>query len=132
MVRPRSADAIAQAHVEDPVDDGRIPVEARAEPIRTPCENSEFEKMKHELTHSHSNQGAHHASKKAQAEPKKRIERIVEHSQLPIVQCAYLVLKDVAASDGLTVSSMYVKSFGNGTSTVVETKGATDTFAMRW
>ena len=42
----------------------------------------------------------------------------------------HLVLKNAAASDGLKVLSMYVKSFGYGTSTVVETKGATDTFAV--
>ena len=44
----------------------------------------------------------------------------------------YLVSKDVAASDGLKVSRMYVKSFGYGTSTVVDTKMATDTFAVAW
>ena len=48
------------------------------------------------------------------------------------VQCDHFVLEDIAASDGLKVLSMYVKSFGYGTSTVVETKGATDTFAMAW
>ena len=38
------------------------------------------------------------------------------------------MLFHVAASDGLKVLSMYVESFVYGTSTVVETKGATDTF----
>ena len=44
-------DAIVQPVVEDPVDDDRIPVEAGAEPITTPCEPSELENMKHELSH---------------------------------------------------------------------------------
>ena len=47
---------------------------------------------------------------KAQSEPHKRIERTAEDSELPIVQCDYLVC----------------------TSTVVESKGATDTFAVTW
>ena len=59
-----------------------------------------------------------------------RTERTVEDSERPIVQCHYLVVKDTAASDGLKVLSMSVKSSGYGTSTVVETKGATDTFAV--
>ena len=53
-------------------------------------------------------------------------------SAFPIVPCDYFVLKDTAASDGLKVLSMSVKSFGYGTSTVVETKGATDTFGVTW
>ena len=55
----------------------------------------------------------------AQAEPYTRSERIIEDRDLPIVQCDYTVLKDV-------------KSFGCGTSTVVETQGATDTFVVTW
>ena len=62
--------------------------------------------------------------------PHGRIDRTIEESELPIVQCDYLVLKDVAASDGLKVLGMYVQSFGHFT--VVETKGATDTFAVTW
>ena len=82
---------------------------------------------------SHFDHGAHHASKgKAQAEPHKRTERIIEDSELPVVQCDYLVLKDVAATGGLKVLSMYVRTFGYGMSTVVEMKGATDTFAAVW
>ena len=68
----------------------------------------------------------------SQPEPHKRAERTIEDSEVPIVQCDYLVLKDTAASDGLKVLSMCVKSFGYGTSTVVETKGVTDTFAVIW
>ena len=69
---------------------------------------------------------------KAESKPHKRIERIIQDSELPIVQCDYLVLRETAASDGLKVLSMYVKSFGYGTSTVIETKGATGTFAVAW
>ena len=99
----------------------------------TPCEPSEFEKMKHELTHIRFKPWCTSCVKdNAQAEPHQRIERIVENSELTIVQCDYLVLKDTAASDGLKFWSMYVEPFGYGTSIVVEMKGATDTFAMTW
>ena len=118
-----------QPVVEDPVDCDRVPVETGADPIPIPCEPSESEKMKHELTHIPIKP---RAKGKAQSEPHKRIERTIEDSELPIVQCDYLVLKDTAASDGLKVLSMYLKSFGCGTSTVVETKGATDTLAVTW
>ena len=67
---------------------------------------------------------------KAQAEPQKRVEGVVEDSVLPFVQCDYVVLKDTAASDGPQVLSMDVKSFGYGISTVVETIGARHTFAV--
>ena len=67
-----------------------------------------------------------------QAEPHKRTERIIEDSELTVVQCDYLVWKDVAATSGLKVLSMYVRTFGYGMSTVVEMKGATDTFAAVW
>ena len=40
-------------------------------------------------------------------------------------------MNDVAASDGLRVLSMYVKSFGYGMSTVVETKSV-DVCAVTW
>ena len=62
----------------------------------------------------------------------KRTERIIEDSELPIVQCDYLVLQDVAATGGLKVLSMYLRTFGYGMSTVVEMKGAADTFAAVW
>ena len=60
----------------------------------------------------------------------KRTERIIEDSELTVVQCDHFVWKDVAATDGLKVLSMYVKTLGYGMSTVVEMKGATDTFAL--
>ena len=66
---------------------------------------------------------------KAQAEPHKRTERIIEDSEFPAVQRDYLVLKDLAATGGQKVLSMYVRTFGYGMSTVVELKGATDAFA---
>ena len=114
-----------QPVVEDPIYDDRIPVVAGAEPIPTPCEPSEFEKMKHELTHIPSKPRSTSCFKgKAQAEPHKRIERTIEDTELPINKRDYLVLKDTAASDGLKVLNMYAKPFGCGTSTGVETKGA--------
>ena len=89
--------------------------------------------MKHEWTHIPCKTRCTSCVKgKAQAEPHKRIWRIAEDSELPTAQCDYLVLNDVAASDEMKVLSMYVKSLEYGTSTVVETKGATDTFAMTW
>ena len=45
------SDVIIQPVAEDPVHDDRIPVEAGAELIPIPCEPSESEKTKHELTH---------------------------------------------------------------------------------
>ena len=51
VVRPKSDDTIVQPVVEDPVDHVRILVEAGAEPIPAPCERSELDKVKHELTH---------------------------------------------------------------------------------
>ena len=68
----------------------------------------------------------------AQAEPHKRFERVTEDSERPSVQCDYIVLKCVAASDGVKLKSKNVKSLEYGTYTVVETKGATDTFAVTW
>ena len=126
------SDAIIQTVVEDPVHDDRIPVEAGSEPVPVPCEPSESEKMKHEFTHIPFKPWCTSCVKgKAHSEPRKRIERIAEDSERPIVQRDYLVLNDTAAG-GLKVQSMYVNSFGYGTSTVVETKGATDTFAVTW
>ena len=69
---------------------------------------------------------------KAQAEPHKRTVRIIEDSELPVIQCDYLMLKDTAGTGGLKVLSMYVRTFGYGMSTVVERKSPTDTFATMW
>ena len=119
--------------VQDPLDDDRIPVESGAEITLVPREPSESEKMKHELTHIPFQPWCTSCVKgKAQAEPHKRTERIIEDSELPVVQCDYLVLKDVAATSGLKVLSMYVRTFGYGMSTVVDKKGATDAFATVW
>ena len=49
-----------------------------------------------------------------------------------MIQSDYLMLKDVAGTGGLKVLSMYVRTFGYGMSTVVETKGPTDMFATMW
>ena len=90
---------------------------------------SEFEKQKHNLTHIPFQPWCTSCVKgKAQAEPHKRTERIIEDSELPVIQCDYLMLKDVAGTGGLKVLSMYVRTFGYGMSTVVETKGPTDMF----
>ena len=115
------------------MDDDRIPVESGAEFSPVPPEPSESEKMKHELTHIPCQPWCTPCIKgKAKAEPHKRTERIIEDSELSVVQCDYLVLKGVAAPDGLKVLNVYVKTLGYGMSTVVEIKGATDTFAVMW
>ena len=58
--------------------------------------------------------------------------RIIEDSELPVIHCDYLMLKDVAGTVGLKVLRMYVRTFGYGMSTVVETNGPTDMFATMW
>ena len=101
--------------VRDPMDDDRVLVESGAEvtpahiPFQPWCTSC--------------------VKGKAQAEPHKRTERIIDDSELPVVQCDYLMLKDVAGTGGLKVLSMCVRTFGYGMSTVVETKGPTDMFA---
>ena len=98
-----------------------------------PHEPSEFEKQKHHLTHIPFQPWCTSCVKgKAQAEPHKRTERSTEDSELPVIQCDYLMLKDVAGTCGLKVLSMCVRTFGYGMSTVVETKGPTDMFATMW
>ena len=67
----------------------------------------------------------------AQAEPHQRSERVIEDNELPFVHCDNMFVKDVAASDGLTMLSMYMKSFGYGMSHEVETKAA-DVRAVTW
>ena len=129
----RCRDADVTPIVRDPMDDVRIPVESGAEIVPVLHEPSQSEKMKHELTHIPCQPWCTSCVKgKAQAVPHKRTERIFEDSELPVVQCDYLMLKDVAATSGLKVLSMYVRTFGYGMSTIVETKGETDTFATVW
>ena len=53
-------------------------------------------------------------------------------ANFPLISVTSHVVKDVESPDGLNIFSMYVPSVGYGTSTVVETKGATDMFAMTW
>ena len=119
--------------VRDPMDDDRVLVESGTEMTPVPREPSEFEKQKHNLTHIPFQPWCTSCVKgKEQAEPHKRIERITEDSELPVIQCDYLMLKDVAGTGGLKVLSMYVRTFGYGMSTVVETKGPTDMFATMW
>ena len=129
----RCHDADVTPIVRDPLDDDSIPVESGAEITLVPREPSESEKMKHELTHIPFQPWCTSCVKgTAGAEPHKRTERVIEDSELPVVQCDYFVLKDVAATGGLTVLSMYVRTFGYGMSTVVDMKGATDTFEAVW
>ena len=98
-----------------------------------PHEPSEFEKQKHNLTHIPFQPWCTSCvSGTAQAEPHKRTERIIEDSKLPVIQCDYLMLKDTAGTGGLKVLSIYVRTFGYGMSTVVETKGLTDMYATMW
>ena len=119
--------------VRDPMDDDRVLVESGAEMTPVPHEPSEFEKQKHNLTHFPFKPWCTSCVKgKAQAEPHKRTERIIEDGELPVLQCDYLMLKDVAGTGGLKVLSMYVRTFGYGMSTVVATKGPTDMFATKW
>ena len=68
-------------------------------------------RMKHESTHIRFQPWCTSCVKsKTQTEPHRRIERITEDSELPIVQCDHLLLKNVRASDGLQVLSMHVKN----------------------
>ena len=119
--------------VRDPMDDDRVLVESGTEMTPVPHEPSEFEKQKHNLTHIPFQPWCTSCVKgKAQEEPHKRTERIIEDSELPVIQCDYLMLKDTAGTGRLKVLSMYVRIFGYGMSTVVETKGPTDMFATMW
>ena len=95
-------DADVKPVVRDPVDDDRILVESGAEMTPVPHEPSVFEKQKHNLTHIPFQPWCTSCVKgKAQAEPHKRTERIIEDSELPVTQCDYLMLKDVAGTGGL-------------------------------
>ena len=97
------------------MDDDRVLVESGAEMALVPHEPSEFEKQKHHLTHIPFQPWCTSCVKgKAQAEPHKQTERIIEDSELPVIQCNYLILKDVAGPGGLEVLSMYVRTFGYG------------------
>ena len=119
--------------VRDPMDDDRVLVESGTEMTLVPHEPSEFEKQKHNLTHIPFQPWCTSCVKgKAQAEPHKRTERIIEDSELPMIQCDYLMLKDTAGTGGLKVLSMYVRTFGYGMSTVVDMKGPTDMYATMW
>ena len=129
----RKRDVDVKPVVQDPMDDERVPVESGTEMTPVPREPSEFEKQKHNLTHIPFQPWCTSCVKgKAQADPHKRTERIIEDSELPVIQCDYLMLKDTAGTGGLKVLSMYVRTFGYGMSTVVETKGPTDSYATTW
>ena len=126
-------DADVKPIVRDPMDDDRVLVESGAEMTLVPHEPSEFEKQKHNLTHIPFQPWCTSCVKgKAQADPHKRTERVIEDSELSVVQSDHHMLKDVAGTGRLKVLSMYVRTFGYGMSTVVETKGPTDMFATMW
>ena len=90
-------DVDVKSVVQDPMDDDRVLVESGTEMTPVPREPSEFEKQKHNLTHIPFQPWCTSCVKgKAQAEPHKRTERIIEDSELPVIQCDYLMLKDTA------------------------------------
>ena len=92
------------------MDDDRVLVQSGAEMTPVPHEPSEFAKQKHNLTHTSFQQWCISCVKgKAQAESHKRTERIIQDSEPQVIQCDYLMLKDVAGTGGLKVPSMYVK-----------------------
>ena len=129
----RKRDVDVKPVVQDPMDDERVLVETGTEMTPVPREPSEFEKQKHNLTHIPFQPWCTSCVKgKAQADPHKRTERIIEDSELPMIQCDYLMLKDTAGTGGLKVLSMYVRTFGYGMSTVVDMKGPTDSYATTW
>ena len=98
--------------VRDPMDDDRVLVESGADMTLVQHEPSEFEK-RHHLTHIPFQPWCTSCGKgEAQAEPHKRTERIFEDCELPVRQCDYLMLTDVAGTGGLKVLSMYVRTFG--------------------
>ena len=81
-------DADVKPVVRDPMDDDRVLVESGAEMTPVPHEPSEFEKQKHNLTHIPFQPWCTSCVKgQAQAEPNKRTERIIEDSELPVIQC---------------------------------------------
>ena len=109
------------------------PIEGESETVALPIAPSELERVTHELAHIPFQSWHTSCVKdKAQLLPHRRIKRVAEDSELPIVQCEYLIKKDIAATDGLKFLSMYVKSFGYGMSTGVESKGAGVAFAEMW
>ena len=100
-----SQDVDVKPVVRHPMDDDRVLVESGAEMTLVPHEPSEFEKQRHHLTHIPFQPWCTSCVKgKAQAEPRKRMERIVEDIELPVIQCDYLMLKDTAGTGGLKVA----------------------------
>ena len=125
-------DADVKPIVRDLMDDDGVLVESGAEMTPVPHEPSESGKQKHHLTHIPFQPRCTSCVKgKAQSEPHKRTERIIEDSELPVIQCNYLVWKDVAGTGGLKVLSMYVRTFGYGMSTVVWQRKAQQTCSQQ-
>ena len=89
------------------MEDDRILVGSGAEMTPVSHEPSEFDKLKHHLTHIPFQPWCTSCVKgKAQAEPHKRTVRLIEDSELPMIQCGSLMLKDVACTSGLKVLSV--------------------------
>ena len=87
-------DADVKPIVQESMDDDRILVESGAEMTLFHMSFSEFEKLKHHPTHIPFQTWCTSCVKgKAQAEPHKRTERIIEDSELPVIQCDHLMLK---------------------------------------
>ena len=126
-------DADVKPVLRDPMDDDRVLVESGAEMKPLPHEPSEFEKQKHNHTHIPFQPCAPHASKaKHKRNHTNEQSASSKTANSRVMQCDYLMLKDVAGTGELKVLSMYVRTFGDGMSTVVETKGPTDMFATMW
>ena len=98
-----------------------------------PHEPSEFEKQKHHLTHIPFQPWCKSLRQRQSTSGTTQTNRAHHRRQrTPVIQCDYLMLKDVAGTGGLKLLSMYVRTFGHGMYTVVETKGLTDMFATMW
>ena len=114
-------DADVKRVVRDPMDDDRVLVESGTEMTPVPCEPSEFAKQKHNLTHIPFQPWCT-SCVKGQAEPHKRTERFIEDSELPMRQCDYLMLKDVAGTGGLKSAEHVCENIWVCMSTVVDMK----------
>ena len=88
----------------------KILVKSRTEMTPVPHDPSEFEKLKHQLAHIPFQPWCTSCVKrKAQAEPHKRTDRIIEDSELAITQCDCPMLKDVTGSSGLVCENIRVR-----------------------
>ena len=99
-------DVNVKPFVRDPMDDDRVLVESGTEMTPVPHEPSEFEKQKHNLI-SHPIATMVHIVRQRQRHKRNHTSEqsaFIEDSELPVIQCDYLILKDVAGTGGLTVA----------------------------